>query len=904
MFYSWGLTLTSRGLQLATRAVLERLAEFESTQLAGHGMTALPLVAGCVALGEGRYTGLGIRKERKTYLSGRRVEGALDRTQPVVVVDDSLSSGKALHDAILALESEGLTVEGAIALVGFRGRGGLEWATDRGYHISVLFDITDDLGMPLRPAAWQRPNSFRAPGHSPYPERLPPARLARLAAEHILRHRAVPSAPRQLDDEYDGRGGVFVSIRRRSDDHRLSREGFWHFDPEAFDAAADVVAATARTLSAAPSIRLADLRHLKFAVTFMGPLETIRPAQLDFARYAIVVRDVDGTRAGGALPNTQVFTSEIEQYRHARERNARLGAFEPHVLMRQEVHKAVEDGEAWPAYGAPEGAALAWTTDDTVGARLVEFVRGVLDASDPPPLGVSVIESGFEGAAVTLYGRGSLGVGFGWGNNDLAGLLRRATEQAATAKLRSTDVAIAVTILHERELLGVVTVERAATKVRRGLDALRADGQSGSATLLPGALVYNGWTKQRFVKETARRSGARTPAFTTFRTATWIHDHAYGVKRLISGFPECAVAASEEPEIAIRALAGFTMRNRSSSGVPLYYLEPVSGARRALGTGPRQLHALFGLDRAGELLGEDTWRDAAFLGYERYLAAYDPRPGGFCADTGGPLADAIAVAAMARPGNPFNDDRRLMTVADRLVAMMRGSGIISARPIRLDTAQDIDFLPGAVLAALAADADLLDRVPSNWWPRLLETQMRRFRALHHWGHLGWQLQGWAAIHRQHNDTDQASFVFEIADWALDHQLEVNGAFLEDLSPDEPSFNTGFIAEGIASAWATATLLGDNARAARYEASWHAANRFMSTLRIRPEDTFCFENRTAAVGGVRLTVSRADVRADSVSHWLNALVTGLEAQCPMPLAAPEATRFSSAFSPSCRLAQAD
>jgi hypothetical protein len=48
---------------------------------------------------------------------------------------------------------------------------------------------------------------------------------------------------------------------------------------------------------------------------------------------------------------------------------------------------------------------------------------------------------------------------------------------------------------------------------------------------------------------------------------------------------------------------------------------------------------------------------------------------------------------------------------------------------------------------------------------------------------------------------------------------------------------------------------------------------MRTLLIRPEDTFCFHDPEAAVGGVRLTPSRADVRADSVSHWLNALVSG-------------------------------
>ena len=58
----------------------------------------------------------------------------------------------------------------------------------------------------------------------------------------------------------------------------------------------------------------------------------------------------------------------------------------------------------------------------------------------------------------------------------------------------------------------------------------------------------------------------------------------------------------------------------------------------------------------------------------------------------------------------------------------------------------------------------------------------------------------------------ADHVFEVVDWAIDRQLTKNGAFLEDLSEKEPSFNTGFMAEGVAAAWAIALRVGDDARA--------------------------------------------------------------------------------------------
>jgi orotate phosphoribosyltransferase/AMMECR1 domain-containing protein len=885
MFYSWGTTLTPDGLRLAACCILDRLKTYESTQLAGHGMTALPLVSACVTLGKGRYTGVAIRKERKTYLSGRRVEGRPDPNRPVVVIDDSLSSGTALRDAIGALEAEGLSVEGAIALVGFPGRGGIEWATANGYRVEVLLDITTDLGMELHSSPEPMPPLPRTHSSPPFPNGLAPATLARLTAGHVLRQGTSPTAPAELDRAYDGRGGVFVSFRRRSDDHRVARDGAWHFDADAFDAPADVVAATIRTLrTSRGAVHLGNLASLKVAVTFLGPLEPIAPRQLDFDRYAIVVRDMQGVRAGGALPNTQVFTSEVEQYRHARERNARIGPTEPHVLMRQEVEKAVESGERWPAYGVPDGPELAWTTDATFGAAVTNYARSLLPGEPQAPAPTDeLLPSSFEAIAVTLYHRGTLGAGIAWGHSNIADLIKdaalralRSAERTPGREVEPRRITVSVTVLHEAEQLGVAPLSFVATKVRRGLDALRADSAQHSATLLPGALVYNGWSKQHLVQEAAKRTQAPVgAAFTTYRTASWAND-ALGLRQLRSGFPVRSGDDDDDShEDNIRSLVAYTLRNNSSAGIPLYYLNPVTGRRSPVGTGPRQLHALYSLDRAGLLLDKPSWRTAASRGLDRYLGDHDPRPGGFAARTGGPLADAIALRALNAPDSRFAQHPGVRPIAERLIRMVHENGLIAASAVRLDVVQDLEFLPGAVLAALASQPELLERIPTPWWPKMLRRQRHRFHVLRGWGHVGWQMQGWAAVYRHQREDEQATFVFELADWAIDRQLEVKGAFLEELSPEEPSFNTGFLGEGIAAAWATALMAGDADRATRYERAWQAANRFMRTLLIRPDDTFCFRSPEAAVGGVRLTPSRADIRSDSVSHWLNALVSGAE-----------------------------
>jgi hypothetical protein len=146
--------------------------------------------------------------------------------------------------------------------------------------------------------------------------------------------------------------------------------------------------------------------------------------------------------------------------------------------------------------------------------------------------------------------------------------------------------------------------------------------------------------------------------------------------------------------------------------------------------------------------------------------------------------------------------------------------------------------------------------------------------LQSWGMAGWQPQGWGAAYRLTGSEDMAAFAFEAADWAVERQLEKNGAFLEDLSPTEPSFNTGFVAEGIAAAWQLAREVKDATREDRYELAWRRAMTFMRVLAVREEDTFCFARGAEAIGGVRTSITRSDIRIDAVSHTLHALVAGV------------------------------
>jgi orotate phosphoribosyltransferase/AMMECR1 domain-containing protein len=888
-YYSWHVTLTERGLRLAAHALLQSLQAFESTQLASVGYTGLPLLSACILEGRGRYTGLSVREKRKPYLTNRRVDGVLDRSRPVVVIDDSLSSGTSLHKAITALEDEGLEVEGSIALVHFPYRGAKEWANAAGYRTVTLFDIWQDLGMAAMDGGYR--GAYRERGEvavDVMPEGLSPPELARRVAEYYLRTERVPRWPSRLDAPYDARGGTYVSLRQHADDSRAARDGFWHFDPSDADAARDVVLATVDTLQRSGALlSLASLDHLKFGVSFFGPLEEIAPSRLDFDRYGIVARStVWPDKLGGALPNTQVFISDIEQYRHARETNAGIEAGEPHALYRHTIHKVVEAGHTWPSYGCEEGSATSWWRDEGLGRLVTERARQTIAAlcagatAPRAPLARS-LPIPIEGVAITVYVRGVVGYGLSYAG-DLAGGIAEAAqavcEDSRFAAQRAGDAsawALVVSVLHSGEALEGGERWQVERKIRRGLDAVSLEQGGERTSVLPSALVYNNWSRADLLDALEDVAGGKQPrhAWRTHQVAAWV-SQVSGVRALRFGFPavEAVPVTAQQVTAMIDLLAGHVFRAIDAGGIPAYSLCPTDAAPVRRGTAGRVVHALYTLRIAGVLRGRADWMEAAVRGVEQCLASV--RDGMLELDehVGGPLAEAVLLTAGSVCG--FEHTTVCRQLAQRVADWVHDSGWIGAGVKRLDNPQDQEFLPGAVAWAIANYCRAAHQALPPALAAARRFYARRLSEYPTWGS-PWLAQGWSMLHAVSGDAEDAAVVYGAADWAMAGQLEKNGAFLETLSPHEPSFNAGFIAEGLAGAWRTAQARGDLERAHRYAESWRKAMGFVRTLMLDTSAVFAFRCPEQAVGGVRCTLSRSDLRIDQVSHALHALVEGAQ-----------------------------
>ena len=136
-------------------ALGERIAraveEFDpaATRLAGPELGAVALAAaGSLASG---LPFLIVRKQAKDYGTSNRLEGVYEEGECVCVVEDVVTSGGALLEAVQALRDAGLTVRTAVCVVD-REEGGADALARHGVRLRPLFRASSLVVRPKTPA--------------------------------------------------------------------------------------------------------------------------------------------------------------------------------------------------------------------------------------------------------------------------------------------------------------------------------------------------------------------------------------------------------------------------------------------------------------------------------------------------------------------------------------------------------------------------------------------------------------------------------------------------------------------------------------------------------------------------------------------------------------------------------
>ena len=83
-----------------------------------------------------------VRQETKTHGTGRRIEGCFDPGDPVVVVEDVLTTGHSALDAVAALREAGARILGVFAVVD-REEGGSAAIEAAGHSLTALVTVSE-----------------------------------------------------------------------------------------------------------------------------------------------------------------------------------------------------------------------------------------------------------------------------------------------------------------------------------------------------------------------------------------------------------------------------------------------------------------------------------------------------------------------------------------------------------------------------------------------------------------------------------------------------------------------------------------------------------------------------------------------------------------------------------------
>ena len=106
---------------------------------------------------------------------------------------------------------------------------------------------------------------------------------------------------------------------------------------------------------------------------------------------------------------------------------------------------------------------------------------------------------------------------------------------------------------------------------------------------------------------------------------------------------------------------------------------------------------------------------------------------------------------------------------------------------------------------------------------------------------------------------------------LKYQSEKTGAFLNDHQHDTPGSTTALYLEALAAGIELAAGLRERARQQRYMDAYARGIAFLDTLVYQERDVPLLPNPRLALGGVRKSVVRSEIRVGSVQHALAALL---------------------------------
>lgn len=915
MLNSLAVSLTHEGIQLAAACLLDLLSKFEGRQIATYGTTAIPLVTACVMQGGGRYEALLVRKERKAHGSLKLIEGRINRDEPVIILDDSVSSGISMQNCRDTLEADGFRVEGGICLVRFGWYGGFGLMQEQGYHMETVFDIDDDVSPRIdsEPRVLQNPTKFYLEHKLPWhkhkaPEGLSPTALARSVLSEYLSSGQLLQVPDQLDQTYVHQGGCFVSVRQKDQIHlRHARDGFWHFPGErCFSPSQDIVLACWQTAQRLPrgESGLKLLTESALAVTFFSKLEACTVGELDNDRYGIVVRSKERpSKMGGALPRMPGLATAGQQFNHAFYKNAQLVSFEPYTLYRHDVFKYVEAEVTWQPTGvALDSQQQPWFESAAIARLITQRARSLIKAqvtqtavSDPlelpadlcPALDALYISVLFKGQL-----QGCMGKTIKHLDQDVQILAQAVLADQRFAKQLNPEnvdqLVLKIYLLHAPLALGAYSPEEVMNPVRFCEQALMVHQGDKSGILLPDVPVLFNYDEQAYVAEVLDKAGITRPPYGWLRydCSTWLDD-AQQVYRVQKAFPRTDLQRIERQQLPALAClwASYIRRQGLGDGSFYFYYLPFSNQLQRIQDKVRTAHTLWVLTRAqqAQLSTVEEHELTATLSFLKTGLRKTPDKLWLSeASSSEELKnDTLAGSALllmalsARPQLNLEDTQLAQSLAQLLWQAIDQHGrvhcFIHVNSTELGSDEPYqDYIAGQVLLALALAAKQgLTTIERSKWKRMLSYYQHRCYYKRRADLVSWMVQGLGACWQLEPSTELARTIFALVDWILEYQSQLDGGFTTRQQKGRPDYMTAVYLEAVTVALNIAKQNLDQLHQERYQQACELGFAFLDKQTVQARDRSVLPNLAWAEGGLRESTTNSSMRIDFTQHALSA-----------------------------------
>tara|TARA_B100001142_G_C14326115_1_gene652343 strand:+ start:1488 stop:2042 length:555 start_codon:yes stop_codon:yes gene_type:complete len=140
------LSMDAESSKIISKWVINQSITHKIKYIGGPAVAAVPIIGATVAMSaetENPLSGFFVRSDKKDHGTQKQIEGNINKGSPVIVIDDTISTGGSLFQAISAIEDFGCNISLVLSVLD-RKMGGSEKILQKGIDYKSIFEINSD----------------------------------------------------------------------------------------------------------------------------------------------------------------------------------------------------------------------------------------------------------------------------------------------------------------------------------------------------------------------------------------------------------------------------------------------------------------------------------------------------------------------------------------------------------------------------------------------------------------------------------------------------------------------------------------------------------------------------------------------------------------------------------------